>query len=343
VARARRFAPSFAPSFALAAFALAAFALAACGGDHPVAPVSGSLPPGVVARVPPLTVSAEQVARIAARRGLDPRAARDAAVSDAVLARGALDRGLDASPETQGRVSAELARRTLRRLLDEARATPPTEDEMRAAAERKWLDVDRPEGSRTVHAVVVIEQEKANPAELARARAVAEAIHAAALPIAARAEAMPLVEGAPHPSDRLPPSEDPDPLSRAFRLAAAAVPTDGFQVVVQPLDTVSAEGRILKPTGGAYLAPFAAAAAALPARGALSPVSPSPAGLHVILLLERTPAQILTGEARALRLRDDVVNERARAASQRLLASLRPRAEIAAEAPGLLGLVNVEP
>lgn len=329
-------------SFSLAAPALAVVC-AACGGDHPVAPVAGPLPPGVVARVPPITVSADQVARIAARRGLDARAARDAAVADAVLARGALDRGLDAAPETQRRMSAELARRALRRLLDEARATPPTDAELRAAAERKWLDVDRPEGFRTVHAVVVIDQEKTNPAELARARAVAAAIHAAALPIAAGAEAMPLLEGTPHPSDRLPPSEDPDPLSRAFRLAAAAVPADGFQVVVQPLETVSADGRVLKPVGGVYLAPFAAAAAALPARGALSPVSPSPAGLHVILLLERTAAQMLTGEARFRRLRDDVVNERARAASSRLLAALRPRAEIAAEATGLLGLVNVEP
>jgi peptidyl-prolyl cis-trans isomerase C len=335
VASARRFDRAAALAFAILA--------GACGGDRQVAPVSGALPPGVVARVAPLSVTAEQVTRVAARRGLDPRAARDAALRDALFARGALDRGLDQAPETQRRTSAELARRTLHRLLDEARRTPPTEDELRAAAERKWLDVDRPEGFRTVHAVVQIDLEKANDEARARARQVADAIHAAAVAVAARAETMPLPEGALHPTERISIPDDPDPLSAAFRAAATAVPAEGLAVLAQALPAVAADGRVLSPAGGYFLLPYATASAALPARGALSPVTTSPAGLHVILLLERSPSQILGGEARYHRLREDVVNERARAAEKRLLAALRPRAEIAAEAPGLLGLVSVEP
>jgi peptidyl-prolyl cis-trans isomerase C len=69
----------------------------------------------------------------------------------------------------------------------------------------------------------------------------------------------------------------------------------------------------------------------------------SPAGLHVILLLERTPAVVLTGAARVARLRDDIVNERARAADRKLLAGLKPRASVTPDAAGLLALVTVEP
>ncbi len=47
----------------------------------------------------------------------------------------------------------ELARRLLRRILADARDAPLTEAELGDAAARHWLEVDRPEGFRTVHAV----------------------------------------------------------------------------------------------------------------------------------------------------------------------------------------------
>lgn len=315
-----------------------------CGqGSAPARPATGELPPGVVARVGAIEVTAERVARIAAARGVGAASARELAVRDALLASAAAAQGLDAAADVRLTVDNELARRLLRKLLAEARAHPPTEPELEEAASRRWLDVDRPEGSRTVHAVVLVDPAKDDEPKQARARAVAEAIRAAALPVAERAATMPLVEGAPPPSARLTANDDPDPLSAAFRRAAATVPADGLTVRIEPLGTVAADGRLLAPGDQYYHPDFARAAAGLPARGALSQVVASPAGLHVILLLERTAAQVLTGAARISRLRDDIVNERARAADKRLLAGLKARASVAPDATGLLALVSMDP
>ena len=125
-------------------------------------------------------ISAGEVARIAAAQGVDVAKARDIAVRDALLASEAAARGLTESPDARLAWDGELARRVLRRVLAEARARPPTAAELDAAAARRWLEVDRPEGFRTVHAVVRYEV-KDDDAKKARARAVAEAIRAAAL------------------------------------------------------------------------------------------------------------------------------------------------------------------
>src|SRR5262249_1125580 len=111
-------------------------------------------PPGVVARVGGKDVTADAVARIARAQGVDAAPALEIAVRETLFARGAEARGLAGTSDVKLAREGDLARRTLRRVLAEARATPPTEAELRDAAERKWLDVDRPEGFRTVHAVV---------------------------------------------------------------------------------------------------------------------------------------------------------------------------------------------
>ncbi|APR86922.1 hypothetical protein A7982_12271 [Minicystis rosea] len=323
-------------------FVALALSLTACDRGAP-SPASRVLPAGVVARVAPLDISADGVARIAAAQHVAPTEARDRAVSDAILAREAMARGLDRAPSVEQEVSAALARRLLHRILAEARATPPTEAELREAAARKWLEVDRPEGARTVHAVVQFNREKDGEGVRSRARAVAEAIRAAVVPIADRAGTMPLAEGAPLPVTRQLATEDPDPLSSAFRVAASAVPRDNLEVTIQPLPPVAADTRVLQAGGGNFDPAYAAAALALPARGALSQIVESSFGFHVILLLEKIPAQILEGEARVARLRDDIVNERARAAEKRLLTGLKPRGAATPDAPGLLDLVTVAP
>jgi peptidyl-prolyl cis-trans isomerase C len=321
---------------------IALAALVACDRAAPAPMASGALPAGVVARVGVIDVTADHVGRVAAVQRVPVEEARQLAVSDALLARAALDRGLDRSPAVSREIDAELARRLARRMLADARATPPTEAELAEAAARKWLDVDRPEGFRTVHAVVRHDAQQ-DEAHGKRARAVAEAIHAAAERVAARAGTMPMPEGGPLPQARQRPEEDPDPLSSAFRVAAAAVPRDGMDIVIEPLLAVAADGRVLAAGGQRFDGEFAAAAAKLPSRGALSPVSQTPFGYHVILLLERTPAIALEGAARRQRLFDDIVNERARAAEKRLLAALKPKDAITADAPGLLDLVVVDP
>jgi hypothetical protein len=317
-----------------------AFGLACGGGAE--APVStGPLPPGAVARVGGRAITADEVARIARAQGVDPARARDIAVRDTLLARGAEARGLQGTEEVRLAWEAELSRLTLRRQLAEARATPPTEAELAAAASRRWLEVDRPEGMRTVHALVRFEG-KDDDAQKARARALAEVIRGALLPVAARAPDLSPVEGAPRTGPRIAPADDPDPLSGAFRQAATAVPTEGLQVQVEPLPAVTADGRVLAAGDEHFDLDFVRAAAALPARGALSPVVVTRFGAHVIMLLERTPAVVLTGEARENRLRDDIVNERARAAEKRLLAAGRDRRSVAPDAAALLGLVVVD-
>lgn len=319
-----------------------ALALVGCGrGPAPAA--STALPEGVVARVAGVDIRAEMVLRIAAAQRVSVVEARDIAVRDLLLARGAIDRGLDRTPAFERDRSSALARLVLRRLLDDARRAPPTEAELAASAERRWLDVDRPEGSRTVHAVVRYSADRDPEEKRARAEAVAQAIRAAALPISARASTLPLVPGAPNPSARQLPADDPDPLSGAFRAAALATAGKGLEVTVEPLPAISADGRILAMPVENVDLDFARAAAALTERGALSPVIRSWAGFHVIMLLERTPARVLTGEARSARLFSDIVNERARAADKRLLAALRERGAAAPDAPGLLELVHVEP
>lgn len=319
------------------------------------APTVRALPPGVVARVGSIDpagdksaarfvdVTADRVARIAAAQRVSISEARDIAVHDALLAQGAIARGLDRAPGFDRDVARVLARAMLHRLLADARRAPPTDAELQAAASRRWLDVDRPEGSRVVHAVVRFDAAKDDDAKKAAARALAESIHAAVAPIAERAASMPLVEGAPLPSARQIPAEDPDPLSGAFRKAASAVPAGSLEVVVEPLPTVASDGRVLGPGNEALDPTFSRAAAAIPARGGLAPVTLTSFGFHVILLLERTPARVLTGDDRAARLFSDIVNERARAAEKKLLATLRPQGAPSPDALGLIELPRVDP
>lgn len=333
-----------------------ASALCACGGavglagcepgSGPPAVARGPLPPGVVARVGGQSITADEVARIAAAQHVSPAEARDIAVRDTLLARGAEARGLAASAVVTLPWDAELARRVLQRTLADARATPPTEAELRDATDRRWLEIDWPEGFRTVHAVVRFAATDDEPKKR-RAQALAEAVRAAVRPISEQAATLPLPEGSPSegspaPGPRVGPNDDPDPLSAAFRKAVAALPADGFQIQAEALPAMSAAGRLLVP-GEHYLDPeFARGASALPARGALSTVVTSSFGAHVIMLLERTPARVLQGDARVAKLRDNIVNERARAAEKQLLAGIKEQRSTAPDALALLGLVAVD-
>jgi hypothetical protein len=108
---------------------LAAFA--ACGGE----PAKPSAPPqaleGALARAGGFGIPASLVASIAGARGLEPRPALDALIDDALAARGALDRHLDADPVVALASDVALARRIPMRAADDARSEgPPTADEL---------------------------------------------------------------------------------------------------------------------------------------------------------------------------------------------------------------------
>jgi hypothetical protein len=288
-----------------------------------------------------VAIQAAAVRQVASVQRIDLRAARDLVIRDALLENGALESGLGDSVDSRLAIRGHLARSLLRHLLVEARRIPPTDAELANAAQRKWFDVDRPEGSLVVHAVVRLADHD-NSDDATRGLALARAIHSAAQSIAARASEYPpsAVPASVQPASIAQPQ---DPLAVAFRHAVEAVPHDEFNVTIESLQPVAADGRILAAGGNAYYDQgFAQAAAALPARGALSDIVRTPFGAHVILLLARTPAQMLTGQERYARLRDDVVNERARAEAKKLLLGLRPRSAIAPDAPGLLDLASVE-
>jgi hypothetical protein len=314
----------------------------AAGCDHggASATLRGPLPAGVVARVGDQDITVAEVARIAAAQHVSATEARDVAVRDRLLARGAEAQGLAGSRATAPILDGELARRLLQRELADARATPPTEAELAEATERRWLEIDRPEGFRTVHALVRLAATDDEPTKH-RALALAETIRAVALSISEQTASQPSSESG-SVGARTGPNDDPDPLSAAFRKAVAALPADGLQVRAEALPPVSAEGHVLI-AGEQYLDPtFARGAAALAKRGAVSPIVMSSYGAHVIVLLERTPALVLKGAERVAKLSDDIVSERARAAEKALLAGLRGRGSVAADAPALLGLVTVD-
>ena len=321
--------------------ATAATAACLCGACTNATPPSGA-PPGpmsgdLVARVGDQEISARTVASIAAAQQIPAARARDLAVSDALFASEARARGLDASPAIHAEVSATLARRLLRALREEAeKAGPVTDDELRAVTERRWLELDRPEGFRTVHAVVRV-PEGADEATRDKARRVAEGIRAAVAPahdLAARTE----------PPASVPGRRPADPAGDAFTDAARAVPAEGLEVVVQPLAPVAAGGRVLSPEPQQFDPAFARAAASLSARGDLSPLVTSPFGVHVIMLLERIPPISIPAEERRSMIQEEVIADRARAAHAKLIQELRRQpVTLDDSVDALLALVRIEP
>lgn len=295
------------------------------------------LPPDVAARVGASDIAVDSVARIAAAQQIPPAQARDAAVRDALWAAEARARGLEQEPDVQREISLVLARRMLHGLKEEAaNAGPVTDDELRVATERHWLDLDRPEGYRTVHAVVKL-SEDAGEATRDKAKAIADAIRTAvssSREVAQRTEP-PRAAGTPQPP--------PDPAAEAFISAAKGVSAEGFEVVAQALAPVTEAGRVLTPEPQQFDPAFSRAAASLVARGDLTAPVKSAFGVHVIMLLERIPAQVVPVEERRGLVRDEVVADRARAAQSRLLEVARREPKFAGPVDALLELVRIEP
>ncbi|KYF86285.1 hypothetical protein BE18_01445 [Sorangium cellulosum] len=121
------------------------------------------------------------------------------------------------------------------------------------------------------------------------------------------------------------------------------MPADGLEVVAEALPPVTAAGRVLSPAPQHFDVEFSRAAAALNARGDLSAPVASSFGVHVIMLLERIPAQVVPVEERRGLVRDEVVTDRARAAQAKLLEVLRREPKIVGGVDALLELVRIEP
>ena len=315
-----------------------------CGGDADVPtapPTSGPLPRGAVARVGDLLVMAESVGRIAAAQGCGVDEARDKAIFDALLAAAAEADGFGARRDVGFAAARVLAAGLLAEVDSEAAAVPIGADEIAAAVEQRWIDLDRPEGWATIHAVVRVAPD-ASDSDRTRARAVADDIARALAPVSEHARVVP----APERTDLVQFAFDTrgrprDPVEPRFREAVKAVSPGGFELTVEPLPAVAADGRIIdrKARGGVFDATFARAASTLAKRGDLTTVA-TDFGLHVIMLLERSPSLQLSAEERSARVRQPILEERADAAERALLEALRLREtiDVAPNAEALLEL-----
>jgi peptidyl-prolyl cis-trans isomerase C len=100
---------------------------------------------------------------------------------------------------------------------------------------------------------------------------------------------------------------------------------------------------VLSPEASRFDPDFSRAAAALDQRGQVSPPVASAFGVHVIMLLEKTPERVLPKEERLALLTPEIMSHRARQLEQALLVPARESAEVDLSADALLALVPIEP
>jgi len=259
-----------------------------------------TLRPGVVATVGTLEITAATVAEFAGRTNVAPKIALDRAITDALFANAAEREHVDETPAVRAALRARLARAALEQLDDEAHRGEPSDAEIAQATERHFVELDRPEAFRVIHALVQL-PEKADAATTARAHALAER----------------LLGEVAHAKD------EPD-----FRARAEAL-TDrgGLDIVVETLKPVAADGRVVdvvhpSPDIDTYVLPFARAVARLTEPGQKSGIITSEFGFHVAMLLDRTPALSVPFAERRERLRGEVMTARAGRAKAALLERL---------------------
>jgi hypothetical protein len=310
-------------------------AVASCEAPAPPAPApastAGPMSAAAVVRVGDVSIGADQIARIAAAQKVSPAEARDLAVRDALFASEARARGLDASSDVEQQARALFARVLMQDIMTAAEAKGPvTDEELDEVTARRWVELDRPDAARTVHAVAML-KEGATADARAKAAALAEAI---------RKAISPAVEVAQRTEPQKDPKGPEDAANAAFRKAANEPPKGGIEVRVESLSPVVEDGRTLD--GGTFDKAFARAALALARRGDVSPVFETPYGFHVALLLERIAGHSIPREERRRLVRDEVVTIRAHHAKESLLATVRPTASVSKSTDALLALVPVD-
>lgn len=293
-------------------YALSLSSALSCSANQKQSPPSeqrAKLTAGLAAQVGGADIAIDTVARIARAQGVPPLTARDLAVSDARFAAGARAQ-LDGSDVVPVLERAAWSRALLERFQAEAAAAgPPTDAEIAQLTELRWQDFDRPETTRTTHAVAQVQK----PEQDAAARALAQRIFEA-------------VRGTTDPQE--------------FIRLAQAVPHEGIEVRAERLPPVTRDGRLYFPdgapagTGGQrFDADFSAATFAVPVGKISEPVKSS-FGYHVILCEARLPELRVPLAQRRVQMADEVAKGRAEREKQELLERLSRTTTVAVARSG---------
>jgi peptidyl-prolyl cis-trans isomerase C len=282
--------------------------VAACAcGERPSAVTHGSIGGGAVARVGQTVITADLVAHVASAQRVEPREALDKLVADALAAEAARARKLDASPGASQAIRATLGRATVAKVRDAARAAgPPTDAETNEMSRFRWREVDCPEQVRVIHVIAMRPDKPKAPTgdagePEARARQVAASL-------------LDAVRGAQSDGE--------------FESKAKAVPHEGVDVRVERLPLFARDGRVVEgPDGATMVMPFVDAAFRLEVQ-ATSDVIETEFGWHVLRVLEKKPAILVSADARRALFADDILNARARHDLERRLAAQRKAAPV---------------
>lgn len=236
--------------------------LVGCGAEAPQAAPTGPTPDGAVAMVAGKPIHRAAVVAVMREKHVSAREAVDALAFDARAAKIAEDAGFGDAHSVRSELRARLARALLEDLKARADEGAPRPEEIARIRKDHWMEVDRPEGRRTVHVVVVADEKSGEKRE--KAKAIAQKVW-----------------------DKVKAATD----EASFQKIAEAIPEEGgIEVKFESLPAVAKDARVVTPPGGAFDPAFATAVWSLEKVGDVSQPFSTSFGWHVAMVVEKLPA-----------------------------------------------------